>query len=323
MHLILNIGKSTGLKVAQFLRSNLSTEAKLTYPYLDSAKKLLLEVTNIRGNNFLNYFIGKNIKRVTWDGDNVSTPTHGELFCSDFSRYLDDDANQTAGDYDVYNSGVSVISKEGPLPDAYARYIIEFNKEPKPGEDLNLFVTFQGLANFQSIDNYLSSAVTGADISNINLYTDTTALGYFDPPLNTNTFTPVSSDGAYVYSHKDWSSPKATNSGMIMSASSTTFGTIISANRLPAGHYYMYTIDFFSDVDMTGASATPININDVTVISIGHRSNGSSNGSIVATLWSINVPADVSFTNIFSIKYVKASTHYPSSEQAFMITKTS
>jgi len=319
MHLILNIGKTSGLKVAQFLRSNLNTEAKLTYPYLDNAKKLLLEVMNIRGNSFLNYFIGKNIKRVTWDGDNVSSPTHGELFCSDFSNYLPDDTNTSVGDYDVYNSGVSVIGKEGPLPDAYARYIVEFNKEPKAGEDLNLFVTFQGLANFSTIDSYLSSSVTGGDISGINQYTDTTAAGYFDPPLNTNTFTPETADGAFSY--KPWSGSGG-HSGMTFSTSKTGTGTAVTANSLPAGHYYLFTIDTFSGAigDIIG---NPININQVTVVAVGRRVVSSTAGSMLATLWSIEVPASVSFATIFYVQYKNGETIYPPNECAHMILQTS
>jgi len=321
MHLILNIGKTSGLKVAQFLRSNLNTEAKLTYPYLDNAKKLLLEVMNIRGNSFLNYFIGKNIKRVTWDGDNVGAPTHGELFCSDFSNYLPDDTNNAVGDYDVYNSGVSVIGKEGPLPDAYARYIIEFYKEPKVGEDLNLFVTFQGLANFSSIDSYLSSAVTGGDIAGINEYTDTTAAGYFDPPLNTNTFTPEAASGELSFSYKPWSGSGG-HSVISFGTSKTGTGTAVTAQVLPAGHYYLYTIDTFSGAigDIIG---NPININQVTVVAVARRVVSSASGSMLATLWSIDAPEKISFSNIFTIQYKNGDTSYPPSECAYMIVQTS
>lgn len=318
MHLILNIGKNTGLKVAQFLRSNLNTEAKLTYPYLDNAKKLLLEVMNIRGNSFLNYFIGKNIKRVTWDGDNVSSPTHGELFCSDFSNYLPDDTNTAVGNYDVYNSGVSVIGKEGPLPDAYARYIIEFNREPKAGEDLNLFVTFQGLANFSSIDNYLSTSVTGGDISTLNIYNDTTSNGYFDPPLNTNTFTPIS-PGAYSY--KAWGSI-GSQSGMRFSTIPQTNYTEVNAIDLPAGHYYLYTMDFFTS-NLYSPTISAINVTDATVFKVEQKYVHNADYSLVDCLWSINVPNDLSNVAIFGIDYLQNGSHVGPESSAHMIVKAS
>jgi len=317
MHLILNIGKNTGLKVAQFLRSNLNTEAKLTYPYLDNAKKLLLEVMNIRGNSFLNYFIGKNIKRVTWDGDNVSSPTHGELFCSDFSNYLPDDTNTAVGNYDVYNSGVSVIGKEGPLPDAYARYIIEFNREPKAGEDLNLFVTFQGLANFSSIDNYLSTSVTGGDVSTLNLYNDTTSNGYFDPPLNTDTFTPIS-PGAFSY--KPWGGD-GYQSGMRFSTIPQTNYTEVNAIDLPAGHYYLYTMDFFTS-NLYSPTISAINITDITVLMVEKKFVHNADYSLVDCLWSIDVPNDLANVAIFGIDYLQNGDHKGPESSAHMIVKT-
>lgn len=316
--MILNIGKTSGLKVAQFLRSNLNTEAKLTYPFADSAKKLLLEVMNIKGNDFLNYFIGKNIKRVTWDGDNVSSPTHGELFCSDFSNYLSDDKNDTAGVYDVYNSGVSVIEKSGPLPDAYARYIIEFNREPKVGEDLNLFVTFQGLANFSSIDNYLSSSVTGGDISTLNLYNDTTVDGYFDPPLNTNTFTPVS-PGAYSY--KPWGYD-GYQSGMMFSVIPQSNYTEVNGIDLPAGHYYLYTMDFFLNKLYT-PTVSAINITGVTVMKVDSKFVNSAETTLIDCLWTISVPEHLTNVAIFGIDYLQNGSHYGPSSSAYMIVKTS
>lgn len=318
MHLILNIGKNSGLKVAQFLRSNLNTEAKLTYPYLDNAKKLLLEVMNIKGNDFLNYFIGKNIKRVTWDGDNVAAPTHGELFCSDFSSYLADDKNDTAGDYDVYNAGLSVIEKSGPLPDAYARYIIEFDREPKVNEDLNLFVTFQGLANFSSIDQYLSTAVTGGDTSTTNLYNDTTTNGYFDPPLNTNTFTPVS---AGAYSYKPWGA-SGSQSGMRFSTIPQTNYTEVNAIDLPAGHYYLYTMDFFTD-NLYSPTISAINVTDVTVLKVEQNYVNNAEHTLVDCLWSINVPNSLANVAIFGIDYLQNGSHKGPESSAHMIVKTS
>lgn len=318
MHLILNIGKRSGLKVAQFLRSNLNTEAKLTYPYLDSAKKLLLEVMNIKGNDFLNYFIGKNIKRVTWDGDNVAAPTHGELFCSDFSSYLADDKNDTSGDYDVYNAGLSVIEKSGPLPDAYARYIIEFDREPKVNEDLNLFVTFQGLANFSSIDQYLSTAVTGGDTSTTNQYNDTTANGYFDPPLNTTTFTPISS-GAFSY--KPWGA-SGYQVGMMFSTIPQNTYTEVNAIDLPAGHYYLYTMDFFTD-NLYSPTISTINVTDVTVLKVEQKFVHNADYSLVDCLWSISVPNNLANVAIFGIDYLQNGNHKGPESSAHMIVKTS
>lgn len=273
---------------------------------------------NIRGNDFLNYFIGKNIKRVTWDGDNVSNPTHGELFCSDFSNYLSDDKNDTSGVYDVYNSGVSVIGKEGPLPDAYARYIIEFNREPKVGEDLNLFVTFQGLANFTSINNYLSTSVTGGDTSTLNLYNDTTTDGYFDPPLNTNTFTPVS-PGAYSY--KPWSA-SGYQSGMMFSTIPQTTYTEVNGIDLPAGHYYLYTMDFFSN-NLYSPTISAINITNCTVMKVASKYVNNADYTLINCLWSIDVPDDLANVAIFGIDYLQNGNHIGPESSAHMIVKTS
>lgn len=273
---------------------------------------------NIRGNNFLNYFIGKNIKRVTWDGDNVSSPTHGELFCSDFSNYLSDDKNDTSGVYDVYNSGVSVIGKEGPLPDAYARYIIEFNREPKVGEDLNLFVTFQGLANFSSIDNYLSTSVTGGDTSTLNLYNDTTTDGYFDPPLNTTTFTPVS-PGAFSY--KPWDA-SGYQSGMMFSTIPQSNYTEVNGIDLPAGHYYLYTMDYFT-ANLYSPTISAINITDCNVLKVETKYVHNSDYSLVDCLWSIEVPNDLTNVAIFGIDYLQNGNHEGPESSAHMIVKTS
>lgn len=301
------------------MRSNLNTEAKLTYPYLDNAKKLLLEVMNIKGNDFLNYFVGKNIKRVTWDGDNVSSPTHGELFCSDFSNYLSDDKNEASGTYDVYNAGLSVIEKSGPLPDAYARYIIEFDREPKVGEDLNLFVTFQGLANFNSIDEYLSSSVTGGDTSTLNLYNDTTTNGYFDPPLNTNTFTPVST-GAYSY--KPWAT-SGYNSGMNLSTVARSAYTEVNAIDVPAGHYYLVTMDLFNEQLHSSTLPTAINATDATVMKYASQTVVGGSYTMICCYWSIDVPADLANRELFRIDYVYNGHHYGPSSSANMIVKTS
>lgn len=273
---------------------------------------------NIKGNDFLNYFIGKNIKRVTWDGDNISNPTHGELFCSDFSNYLSDDKNDTSGNYDVYNSGVSVIGKSGPLPDAYARYIIEFDREPKVGEDLNLFVTFQGLANFSSINEYLSSAVTGGDITTINQYNDTTADGYFDPPLNTNTFTPVSS-GAFSY--KPWA-VSGNSSGMSFSTTPRSTYTEVNAINLPAGHYYLYTMDFFTS-NLYSPTISAVAVTDVTVVKVDSKAVNNAEYSLVDCLWSISVPADITNVEIFKIDYLQNGNHVGPNSSANMIVKTS
>lgn len=299
MHIILNIAHDTGLKVSQFLRSNPGTEAFFTYPFDNNYKKLLLEVLNIRGNDFLNYFIGKNIKSVTWDGDNVSSPTHDELFCSDFSNYLPDDTNYTAGDYDVYNSGVSVISKTGPLPNAHARYIIEFNKVPKAGESLNLFITFQGLANFTSLDSYLSSSVTGGDSSDINQYTDTTAVGYISPPLNTNTFTPLSES---TYAYKPWA-VSGYNTVMEVTCTPYTYGTMVHALTLPAGQYVLVTADSFDTTATELVVGTQNIASELTVTDI----NRKKSNSLITTFWLVNASRAFSSSILFYITYKNAA----------------
>lgn len=274
---------------------------------------------NIKGNDFLNYFVGKNIKRVTWDGDNVSNPTHGELFCSDFSNYLSDDKNETSGNFDVYNAGLSVIEKSGPLPDAYARYIIEFEREPKVGEDLNLFVTFQGLANFNGINEYLSSAVTGGDTSTLNLYNDTTANGYFDPPLNTNTFTPVS---AGAYSYKPWAT-SGSDSGMSFSTIARSAYTEVNAINLPAGHYYLVTMDIFNEQLHSSTSISAIDVTGVTAFRVASQTVIGGSYSMICCYWSINVAADLENEEIFKIDYSYNGHHYGPSSSGNMIVKTS
>jgi hypothetical protein len=316
LHIILNITNTAGLKVAQFLRSYSGTEATFTYPYLNNLKKLLLEVENIRGNDFLNYFIGKNIKRVTWDGDNVSSPTHDELFCSDFSNYIPDDTNYATGDYDVYNSSLSVIEKTGPLPNAYARYIIEFNRAPRPGEDLNLFISFQGLANFTSIDSYLSNAVTGADIQGINEYTNTTTLGYAEPPLNTNTFTPLQPT---TYAYKTWDGTEGVYGVRIVPVP-TTGGMIYTTSNITAGDYIMMTCDStYGAADDANRSNVHSNIR---VERLDMNIQSSSSYSQVACFWSIHVSTDITgAADLFTIRYANGSSAASTANNSFAIFK--
>lgn len=264
----------------------------------------------------MNYFVGKNIKRVTWDGDNVSSPTHDELFCSNFSNYIPDDADYATGDYDVYNSSLSVIEKTGPLPNAYARYVIEFDRPPRAGEDLNLFITFQGLANFTSIDSYLSNAVTGADIQGINEYTNTTALGYSEPPLNTNTFNPLQPT---TYDYKTWDNVSGVY-GISLVPVPMTGGVTYTTSSLPAGEYIMVTCDStYGAVDDVIISNIDSNIQ---VERLDKDIQSASTYSMVATFWHITVDVPVDRAcDLFTIKYRHGSDYSSTANNAYAIFK--
>lgn len=264
----------------------------------------------------MNYFVGKNIKRVTWDGDNVSSPTHDELFCSDFSNYIPDDTNYATGDYDVYNSSLSVIEKTGPLPNANARYIIEFDRAPRPGEDLNLFITFQGLANFTSVDSYLSNAVTGADIQGINEYTNTTTLGYAEPPLNTTTFTPLQNT---TYAYKTWDNTEGVYGVRIIPVPFNG-GVNITSSNIPAGDYILFTCDStYGAVD----DVNRVNVHsNIRVDRLDKNIQSSSTYSQVACFWKIHVSNSISAAaDLFTIKYANGSSYASTANNSFAIFK--
>lgn len=188
MHVFVNLNGQR-IKVIQYIRSLPGVEAYFTRPYLNDAKKLLLEVSGFLAGNYLYTFVGKNIKRVTWEGEDVQLPPHDELFQSGFATYGDDDTNETEGDYDVYNSGVSIVHKAGPI-DQRAKYCIEFKKEPSVKEPINLYIACQGMGDFDTIGPFLSDAVSGADVTTCNDFNNEEA-DYIEPALNNATFTPI------------------------------------------------------------------------------------------------------------------------------------
>lgn len=229
---------------------------------------------------------------------------------------MSDDTSYSAGDYDVYNSGLSIIEKTGPLPNAYARYIVEFNKAPRAGEDLNLFVTFQGLANFSSIDSYLSNSVTGADITDINLYTNTTELGYFEPPLNTNTFNPIPTTN---YSYKTWNGTAGVYGTSIVLVP-LTGGVTVTTQNITAGEYVMVVVSStYGSVD----DVNRVNVHsNARVERLDKDIQTSSSYSMVATYWNVTVNNDITAAaDLFTIKYANGESFSSTANNSFAIFK--
>lgn len=143
----------------------------------------------IKGLKLAKYLVtvlGTNIKKVTWDGDQV------ELSFQGGSRsYLEEDVNETEGNYDSMNSAVSVIDKVGPL-DNNAPYIVEFKNAPKPEEWANFMISCQGLGNNIQISDLYTTPVgeSGTTIDDYynNQYSTTTEMV---PNSNGSTFTPI------------------------------------------------------------------------------------------------------------------------------------
>lgn len=204
-------------------------------------KKMLVNVAGLATGQYFNTFIGKDIKRVTWNGGNSSSPPqHDELFAGSFDEYGLDDANETRGDYNVYNSTVSVINKAGPL-DNYASYIVEFDRTPTSTEPVNFFINFQGMASFDQIGPYLANNYTlnNHTYSDASAITDSTSDGYAEPPLNLTTFTPVAGNGVSIVCANSMNAHQGGVAEFVYTPAITRYSKSISTESLPAGNYLM------------------------------------------------------------------------------------
>lgn len=262
--MIAGIGPNQVIKVLNTLRSTLQIGIDFLYPYQNDNKKLRFTIKGLKLAKYLVTVLGTNIKKVTWDGDQV------ELSFQGGSRsYLEEDVNETEGDYDSLNSAVSVIDKVGPL-DNNAPYIVEFKKAPKPEEWANFMISCQGLGgNIQISDLYTTpGGESGTSIDDYynNQYSSTSEM---TPNSNGSTFTPVTPGPVSIM---DWglhgtlpSAGSATELGCTIKC--TSFSETGQLNwqitQAPAG-YYMLNVgvlivtDATPTVSSTYSTASPI-----------------------------------------------------------------
>jgi len=202
---------------------------------------MLVNVAGLATGQYFNTFIGKDIKRVTWNGGSSSSPpAHDELFAGSFDEYGLDDANYSRGDYNVYNSTVSVINKAGPL-DNYASYIVEFDRAPTASEPINFFINFQGMASFDQIGPYLANDYTlnNTTYSDASTYTDTTSEGYAEPPLNVSTFTPTATEGVTIVTQDSFVRHQGGVAEYVYTPAITRLSKSLYSESLPAGDYIL------------------------------------------------------------------------------------
>lgn len=141
--------------------------------------------------------------------------------------------------------------------------------------------------------------MTGGDSSDINQYTDTTAAGYISPPLNTDTFTPLSES---TYAFKPWA---VSGDDKVMEVSCTpyTYGTMVHAVKLPAGQYILVTADSFDTNATELVVGTQSIASDLTVTDI----NRKKSNSLITTFWTINASRAFSATILFYVTYKNAA----------------
>lgn len=138
---------------------------------------------------------------------------------------MEEDTNETEGDYDSLNSAVSVIDKVGPL-DNNAPYIVEFRKAPKPEEWANFMISCQGLGNSIQISDLYTTPV-GIDGTTIDDYynNDYSTTTEMTPNYNGSTFTPITPGTTSIL---DW----GLHSTLPGSGSATTLGCTIGCGSL-------------------------------------------------------------------------------------------
>lgn len=202
---------------------------------------MLVNVAGLATGQYFNTFVGKDIKRVTWNGGSPSSPpSHDELFAGSYDEYGLDDANYARGDYNVYNSTVSVINKAGPL-DNYASYIVEFDRAPTSDEPINFFINFQGMASFDQIGPYLADSykLNDTTYSDIPQMTDSTADGYAEPPLNLSTFSPSIATGVSIVSSANYLTHQGGVAEYVYTPAISKANKSLYSESLPAGNYVL------------------------------------------------------------------------------------
>lgn len=316
---IAGIGPNQVIKVLNTLRSTLQIGIDFLYPYQNDNKKLRFTIKGLKLAKYLVTVLGTNIKKVTWDGDQV------ELSFQGGSRsYLEEDTNETEGDYDSLNSAVSVIDKIGPL-DNNAPYIIEFRKEPKPEEWANFMISCQGIGSSVQISDLYTTPVgedgTVIDDYYNNDYSTTTEM---TPNYNGSTFTPVTPGSTTLL---DW----GLHSILPGSGSASTLGCTIGCGSAsssgqvdwqltsaPAG-YYMVNIMVLIVTDatptVTSTFSTASNLIDSKyAVAADERSITLSGGKYAklhtATYCCHLTQAVTSGTTVFSTKTVGYNNAY-------------